>query len=105
MHKTLQKLADTFGSDCAFDNHKVHFAARSNGCNHIQSEAGSRGLNNRCLTFQRPRGSGMKVRTHSRFILQDNFGAFFFGSLFKFWIDLFFLLFNNLRVSLVCAIK
>ena len=105
MHQTFKKLTYSIGLNGAFYDNKMHLSPRCYGRHHVQSKSRTGGLNNGRATFQRPGGSGMKIRSDARLILKIDNRPFFFGALLNLWENLFLPLLDQLWVSLVGAIQ
>jgi hypothetical protein len=70
MHVPFDKITYLISCNGFFKNHEPKFSALTDSAHHIQSESGTRRLNNREFSNRSPSCAGMKVGTNFTFIVK-----------------------------------
>src|SRR5579883_2896935 len=78
--QALQEVDEHPRADTAAYHHEAHFTTRTDGRYHVEAEALSCDPHHRSLALRRPGRSTVKVRTHSRFIFEENLCLLALGS-------------------------
>ena len=79
MEQTLEELHKEIGPHRLFGHHESEIPFRGDGGNHVEPEPLACGTYHWCLPLHSPGRSGMKVRTHSGLILEEDLGPFLLG--------------------------